>query len=165
MLVLSRDKKSGDEFVSFAGAAEGQRNSVLSSRSLEQQLETAAFLEANSKRAISYTSVETSKAYARNLLRWLVLAKLQKSVDIRWSALRGFGEKWMSLPALGTQELESCRKRIKSGRSLFDQNAALLYHIIGGVLLSLSGSSLDSWSRLYSKPMLTLLERIQFAHP
>jgi len=36
---------------------------------------------------------------------------------------------------------------------------------VGGVLLSLSGSSLDSWSRLYSKPMLTLLERIQFAHP
>ncbi len=38
-----------------------ERNSILSSRSLEQQLETAAFLDTNSKRAISYTSVETSK--------------------------------------------------------------------------------------------------------
>jgi len=32
---------------------------------------------------------------------------------------------------------------------------------LGGVLLSASGSSLDSWNQLYSKPMLTLLERIQ----
>ena len=127
---LPADLSSFQDFV--------KRNSILSSRSLEQQFETAAFLDAKSKRAIAYTSVETSKAYGRNLLRWLVLAKVQKSVDIRWSALRGFAEKWMSLPALGTEELENCRRKIKSGRSLFDQNAVLLYHLIGAAV---TGSS------------------------
>jgi len=57
-------------------------SSIRSSRSLEEQVETAAFLDATTKRAILYTPAELSKAYARNLLRSLVLAKSQKRVQI-----------------------------------------------------------------------------------
>jgi hypothetical protein len=39
--------------------------------------------------------------------------------------------------------------------------AAALGMSLGGVLLSASGSSIDSWNQLYSKPMLTLIERIE----
>src|SRR5712691_6261542 len=107
-------------------------SSIRSSRSLEEQVETAAFLDATTKRAILYTPAELSKAYARNLLRSLVLAKSQKRVQITWPALRQLSEEWMSVPVLGTAELESCRNLITRGRSVFDQNATLLYHILGG---------------------------------
>ncbi len=116
------------------------RDTIRSSRSLERRTETAAFLDATTKRAILYTPSELSKVYARNLLRSLLLTKVQDQVQITWPALRQLSEEWLNVSELGTAELDACRKSITRGQAVFDQNATLLYHIIGGA--STGGSPL-----------------------